>query len=62
MSDEYLYKTMVWSVVVYEAESWAILKAGRKTIETFGTRCWREMLKIHRTERVSIEYVHNKIK
>lgn len=40
-----------------------IRKTDRKTVETFETRCWRTMLKMTWTERVTnCEYAYSKIK
>jgi len=45
MSEKHLLKQ--WSVALYEAKSWTILKAYRSKIEAFETWCWRRVLKIN---------------
>lgn len=54
-------KTLVWSVALYGAESWTIIKADRRKIEAFKTWCWRKVLKISWTERVTNEGVYQRI-
>ncbi|XP_025406672.1 uncharacterized protein LOC112680706 [Sipha flava] len=53
-----LIKSFVWSIALYGAETWTILKAERKKIEAFETWCWRRALKIFWTEKVKNEEVY----
>jgi hypothetical protein len=39
-----LIKDFVWSIAIYGAETWTILKVERKRIEAFETWCWRRTL------------------
>ncbi|XP_016657006.1 uncharacterized protein LOC107882714 [Acyrthosiphon pisum] len=48
-------------VALYGAESWIILKAVRRKIEAFETWCWRRVLKIPWTDRVTNEDVYKRI-
>uniref|UniRef100_A0A2S2QAL0 Reverse transcriptase domain-containing protein n=1 Tax=Sipha flava TaxID=143950 RepID=A0A2S2QAL0_9HEMI len=53
-----LIKSFVWSIALYGAETWTILKAERKKIEAFEAWCWRRALKISWTEKVKNEEVY----
>uniref|UniRef100_A0A8D9A7F9 Craniofacial development protein 2 n=2 Tax=Cacopsylla melanoneura TaxID=428564 RepID=A0A8D9A7F9_9HEMI len=52
-----LIKTLVWSVALYGSETWVIGERDRKRIEAFEMWCWRRMMKIKWTERMSNERV-----
>ena len=41
-----LVKTMVFSVVMYECESWTIRKAEHQRIDAFELWCWRRLLRV----------------
>ena len=41
-----LVKAMVFPVVMYECESWAIKKAERRRIDAFKLWCWRRLLTV----------------
>ena len=41
-----LVKAMVFPVVMYGCESWAIKKAERQRIDAFELRCWRRFLRV----------------
>ena len=47
----YLVKAMVFPVVMYECESWAIKKAEHQSIDAFDLWCWRRLLRVHWTAR-----------
>ena len=49
----HLVKAMVFPVVMYECESWAIKKAERQSIDAFELWCWRRLLRIPSTARRS---------
>ncbi|KAL4135344.1 hypothetical protein QTP88_006959 [Uroleucon formosanum] len=53
-----LIKSFVWSIALYGAETWTILKSERKTIEAFETWCWRRTLEISWAEKVRNEEVY----
>ena len=48
-----LVKTMVFPVVMYGCESWAIKKAERQRIDAFELWCWRRLLRVPWTARGS---------
>ena len=50
-------KTYVWSVLLHGSEAWTINKPMEKRLEAFEMWCWRRLLKISWTERISNEEV-----
>ena len=46
-----LVKAMVFPVVMYGCESWAVKKAELLTIDAFELWCWRRLLRVLWTER-----------
>ena len=42
----HLVKAMVFPVVMYGCESWAVKKAEHQTIDAFELWCWRRLLKV----------------
>ena len=44
---------MVFSVVIYECESWTVKKAECQRIDAFGLWCWRRLLRVPWTARRS---------
>ena len=42
----HLVKAMVFSVIMYGCESWAIKKAERQRIDVFKLWCWRRLLRV----------------
>ena len=48
-----LVKTMVFSVVMYRCESWTIKKAECRRIDAFELWCWRRLLRVPWTARIS---------
>ena len=50
----HLVKVMVFPVVMYGCESWAIKKAERQRIFAFELLCWRRLLRVPWTARISI--------
>ena len=48
-----LVKAMVFLVVMYGCESWAIKKAERRRIDAFELWCWRRLLRVLWTARRS---------
>ena len=57
----HLAKTMVFPVVMYGCESWAIKKAEHQRIDAFELRCWRRLLRIPWTSRRSNQSVLKEI-
>ena len=49
----HLVKAMVFSVVMYECESWTIKKAEHQRIDAFELWCWRRLLRVPWTARRS---------
>ena len=49
----YIIKAMVFPVVVYGCENWAIKKVELQRIDAFELWCWRRLLRAPRTERWS---------
>ena len=49
----HLVKAMVFPVVMYGCESWAIKKAEHQRIDTFELCCWRRLLRVPWTARRS---------
>ena len=49
----FLYKAMVFPVVMYECESWTIKKAEHRRIDAFELWCWRRLLRVPWTARRS---------
>ena len=50
-------KSTIWSVALYEAETWTLTKDHRNKLEAFEMWLWRRMLKISWTEKVSNQQV-----
>ena len=48
-----LVKAMVFSVVMYGCESWTVKKAERQRIDAFELWCWRRLLRVPWTSRIS---------
>ena len=49
----HLVKGMIFSVVMYECESWTIKKAEHKRIDAIELWCWRTFLRVPWTARIS---------
>ena len=49
----HLVKAMVFSIVMYECQSWTIKKAERWRTDAFELWCWRRLLRIPWTARIS---------
>ena len=56
-----LVKAMVFSVVVYGCESWAIKKAEHRRIDAFELWCWRRLLRVPWTARISNQLILKEI-
>ena len=57
----HLVKAMVFPVVMYECESWAIKKAERQRIDAFKLWCWRRLLRVPWTGRRSNQSILKEI-
>ena len=56
-----LVKAMVFSVVMYGCESWAVKKAERRRIDAFELWCWRRVLRVPWTARRSNQSILKEI-
>ena len=56
-----LVKAMVFSVVVYGSESWTIKKAECQRINAFELWCWRRLLRVPWTARISNQSILKEI-
>ena len=57
----HLVKAMVFPVVMYGCESWSIKKAERQRIDTFELWCWRRLLRVPWTVRISNQSILKEI-
>ena len=57
----YLIKTMVFPVVMYGCENWTIKKAECQRIEAFELWCWRRLLRVLLTARISNQSILKEI-
>ena len=56
-----LIKAMVFPVVMYGCESWTMKKAEHRRIDTFEPWCWRRLLRVPWTARISNQSILKKI-
>ena len=56
-----LLKAMVFTVVMYECDSWTVKKAERHRIDAFELWCWRRLLRVPWTARRSIQSILKEI-
>ena len=57
----HLVKAMVFPVVMYGCESWAVKKAERQRIDAFELWCWRRLLRVLWTARRSNQSILKEI-
>ena len=57
----HLVKPMVFPVIMYGCERWAIKKAEHQKIDTFELWCWRRLLRIPQTARRSNQTILKEI-
>ena len=57
----HLVKAMVFPAVMYECESWTIMKAECHGIEAFELWCWRRLLRVPWVSRRSNQSILNEI-
>ena len=57
----HLVKAMVFPVVMYGCESWAVKKAGRRRTDAFELWCWRRLLRVPWTARRSNQSILKEI-
>ena len=56
-----LVKAIVFPVVIYGCESWAVKKAERQRIDAFELWCWRRLLRVPWTARRSNQSILKEI-
>ena len=56
-----LVKAMVFPVVMYGCESWTVKKAEHRRIDAFELWCWRRLLRVSWTERISSQSILKEI-
>ena len=56
-----LVKAMVFPVVMYGCESWTVKKAEHQRIEAFELWCWRRLLSVPWTPRISNQSILKEI-
>ena len=56
-----LVKAMVFPVVIYGCESWTIERTERQRIDAFELWCWRRLLRIPWTARISNQSIRKEI-
>ena len=56
-----LVKAMVFPVVVYGCESWTVKKAEHQRIDAFELWCWRGLLRVPWTARISSQSILKEI-
>ena len=54
-------KAMVFPMVMYGCESWTVKKAERWKTDTFELWCWRRLLRVPWTARISNQYILKEI-
>ena len=57
----HLVKAMVFLVVMYGCESWTVKKAERQRIDAFELWCWRRLLRVPWTARISNQFILKEI-
>ena len=57
----HLVKAMVFTVVMYDCESWTIKKAEHRRIDAFELLCWRRILRVPWTARRSNQSIIKEI-
>ena len=57
----HLVKAMVFPVVMYRCESWTVKKAEHRRINAFELWCWRRLLRVPCTARISNQSIRKKI-
>ena len=57
----HLVKAMVFPVVMYGCESWPVKKAERRRTHAFELWCWRRLLRVPWTARISNQFILKEI-
>ena len=56
-----LVKAMIFPVVMYGCESWTVKKAERQRIDALELWCWRRLLRVPWTARISNQFILKEI-
>ena len=56
-----LVKAMVFPMIMYGCESWTVKKAERQRIDAFELWCWRRLLRVPWTTRISNQFILKEI-
>ena len=56
-----LVKAMVFPVVMYDCESWTIKKAEHRRVDAFKLWCWKRLLRVPWTARISNQSILKEI-
>ena len=56
-----LVKAMVFPVVMYGCESWTVKKAERQRIDAFELWCWKRLLRVPWTARISNQSISKSV-
>jgi hypothetical protein len=57
-----LIKHCIWSVALYGSKTWTLGKNEERVVNAFETWCWRRMLKIKWTDRITNDEVFQRAK
>ena len=57
----YIVKAIIFPVIMYRCESWTLKKAKHRRINAFELWCWRRLLRVPWTERISNQSILNEI-
>ena len=57
----HLIKAMIFPVLMYECESWTVKKAEHQGIDAFELWCWRRLLRVPWTARISNQSILKEI-
>ena len=61
-TEVHLVKAMVCPVVMYGCESWTVEKAEHRRIDAFELQCWRGLLRVPWTARISNQSILKEIR
>ena len=61
MTKVHIVKAVVFSVVIYRRESWAVKKAERQRTDAIELWCWRRLLRVPWTARKSNQSILKEI-
>ena len=56
-----LFKASVLSILLYGSETWIINKQQKSMFDSFATSCYRIMLNVKRTDRITNEEIYNRV-